>query len=390
MDIHYADRIKNLPPYLFDKIDRLKNEMEKKGADIIDLGVGDPDLPTPAPIIEALTRAAHDPQNHRYPSFRGMQGFREAVSRWYQKRFSLTLDPEREALSVIGSKEGLSHIPVAFVNPNDIVLCPEPAYPVYSIASSFAGGKVYEMPLRAENDFLPDLSHIPDDVARRAVLMFINYPNNPTAASATDDFFSDVVAFAEKNNIVVVHDAAYSELYFTGEKPKSFLETDGAKDVGIEIHSLSKTFNMTGWRVGFAVGNADCIGGFGKAKSNMDSGIFQPIQYAGIYALDHSDDLTPPLRATYGRRRNVLEEALTDAGLSFTSPDATFYFWVGVPKGETSESFTTLLLEKAHIVVTPGSGFGKSGEGFVRLTLCTEEQRLKEAGERITDVMKKR
>jgi len=389
MKVTYADRINELPPYLFEKIDQLKADMQKKGADIIDLGVGDPDLPTPKPIIEILQKEAEDPAHHRYPFTRGMEEFRRSVADWYGRRFEVSLNHENEVVSVIGSKEGISHVPVAFVNPGDVVLVPEPSYPVYAITTKFSGGEVAYMPLLEKNGYLPDLGAIDNDTARRAKLMYFNYPNNPTSAEADEAYFTDVVAFAKKHNIIVVHDAAYTELYFGSEKPMSFLEVDGAKDVGMEIHSLSKSFNMTGWRVGFAVGNREIVGGLGKAKSNMDSGIFQPIQVAGAFALDHADELSVPIRDVYRSRRDVLAAALKKAGLSFEMPSATFYFWVRVPEGYTSGSFAELLLETAHIVATPGSGFGPSGEGYVRLTLCTTEERLAEAGRRIVDAMKK-
>jgi len=388
MKISYADRILNLPPYLFERIDKIKNEMAAQGADIIDLGVGDPDIPTPAPIVEVLAREAARPENHRYPFTVGLSAFRKAVANWYSRRFGVALDPAGEVVSVIGSKEGLSHIPLAFVNPGDTVLVPEPGYPVYAITSAFVGAKVHYMPLTADNDFLPDLSAIPAAVADRAAVMFLNYPNNPTAATAAADYFKDVVAFAAKHNIVVCHDAAYSELYYDNKRPVSFLEIDGAREVGMEIHSLSKTFNMTGWRFGFAVGSQKIVGGLAKVKSNMDSGVFQPIQLAAAYALDHAEELTPPIRAVYEKRRGVLAEALSAAGLHYRMPEASFYFWVKTPKGHTSESFAAELVKKAHIVATPGSGFGPSGEGYVRFTLCAPAERLTEAGERIVEAMK--
>ncbi|MBN2223747.1 MAG: LL-diaminopimelate aminotransferase [Deltaproteobacteria bacterium] len=388
MKMSYADRILELPPYLFERIDRIKNEMAAGGADIIDLGVGDPDIPTPAPIVQELAREAARPENHRYPFTAGLSVFRNAVAGWYSRRFGVTLEPGGEITSVIGSKEGISHVPLAFVNPGDVVLVPEPGYPVYGITSAFVGADVRFMPLTAENNFLPDLGAIPKTVADRAALMFLNYPNNPTAATAGPGYFKEVVAFADKHNIVVCHDAAYTELYFDGKKPVSFLETDGARDVGMEIHSLSKTFNMTGWRIGFAVGKKEIVGGLAKVKSNMDSGIFQPIQLAAAYALDHAEELTPPIRAVYERRRGVLAEALSAAGLEYRMPEASFYFWVKTPKGQTSESFSAMLVQKAHIVATPGSGFGPSGEGYVRFTLCAPEERLTEAGERIVGALK--
>ena len=389
MKVTYADRINELPPYLFEKIDQLKAEMKKKGADIIDLGVGDPDLSTPKPIIEVLQREVERPENHRYPFTRGMEEFRLSVAEWYSRRFGVSVNPDTDVVSVIGSKEGISHVPVAFVNPGDVVLVPEPSYPVYAITTRFSGGDVSYMPLLEKNGYLPDLSSVDDDIAQRARLMYLNYPNNPTSAVADEAYFKDVVSFAKKYNIIVVHDAAYTELFFEADRPTSFLEVNGAMDVGMEIHSLSKTFNMTGWRVGFAVGNHEIVGGLGKVKSNMDSGIFQPIQVAAAFALDHADELSVPIRDIYRSRRDVLASALERAGLQCETPSATFYFWVRVPDGYTSESFTTLMLEKAHIVVTPGSGFGPSGEGYVRLTLCTTEERLAEAGSRIIDAMKK-
>ncbi len=388
MKITYADRILKIPPYLFERIDRVGNEMRAKGADIIDLGVGDPDIPTPAGVVEELAREAAKPENHRYPFTVGLSAFRTAVAGWYSRRFGVRLDPNGEVISVIGSKEGLSHIPLAFVNPGDVVLVPEPGYPVYGITSAFVGAEVHFMPLVAANNFLPDLSAIPKAVADRAALMFLNYPNNPTAGTAAANYFKEVVAFAERHNVVVCHDAAYSEVYFDDKKPRSFLETDGAREVGIEIHSLSKTFNMTGWRIGFAVGKKEIVGGLAKVKSNMDSGVFQPIQLAAAWALDHAEQLTPPIRAVYERRRGVLAEALSAAGLEYRMPEASFYFWVKIPKGTTSESFSAMLIEKAHIVATPGSGFGPSGEGYVRFTLCAPEERLTEAGERIIKAMK--
>ncbi len=388
MKMSYADRILKLPPYLFERIDRVKNETAASGADIIDLGVGDPDIPTPPQVVEVLAREAAKPENHRYPFTAGLASFRASVADWYSRRFGVGLDPKDEVISVIGSKEGLSHIPLAFVNPGDVVLVPEPGYPVYAITSAFVGADVRFMPLLAGNGFLPDLSAIPKETADRAVLMFLNYPNNPTAATAAADYFKEVVAFADRHNIIVCHDAAYTELYFDGKLPASFLETDGARDVGMEIHSLSKTFNMTGWRIGFAVGKKEIVGGLAKVKSNMDSGIFQPIQVAASYALDHAEQLTPPIRAVYEKRRGVLAEALSAAGLEYQMPEASFYFWVKVPKGQNSESFAETLIKKAHIVATPGSGFGPSGEGYIRFTLCAPEERLTEAGERIVEAIK--
>lgn len=299
--IEPASRIKTLPPYLFAAIDDMKKAAIARGADIINLGIGDPDLPTPAPIVERLRQEAGNPAHHQYPSYDGMLRFRQAVADWYQRRFGVSLNPADEVLTLIGSKEGIGHVPLAFVNPGDVVLVPSPGYPVYPVATGFAGGTSYMMPLTKANHFLPDLEAIPADVARKAKLMFLNSPNNPTSVIAGKDFFARVVEFANKHQIIVCHDAAYSEIYYDGQKPASFLEVDGAKDVGVEFHSLSKTFNMTGWRIGFAVGNKQVLAGLGKVKSNLDSGVFQAVQEAGIVGLRDGDDLAAGIRAEIGR-----------------------------------------------------------------------------------------
>ena len=379
-----ADRLKQLPPYLFAELDRKKAEARGRGVDVIDLGVGDPDIPTPDNIIGALAEAAKEPRYHRYPSYTGMNRFRESVARWYKKRAGVDLHPLKEIVSLIGSKEGIAHIPLAFINPGDVALVPSPAYPVYAIATMFAGGTPYEMPLVKENDFLPDLSAIPRDVLSRAKMMFLNYPNNPTAALATLDFFKTVVDFAEKHNIMICHDFAYSEMTFDGYVPPSFLETPGAMDVGIEFHSLSKTYNMTGWRIGWAAGNAEIIGGLGRIKSNIDSGIFEAIQVAGIEALEGNQECLDEMRAIYTERRDILVNGLQKLGIRATSPKATFYVWFEVPSGYNSASFAALLLEKAGIVATPGNGFGAPGEGYVRMALTVSKGRLAEAVDRIS------
>lgn len=384
--ITYAERIRTLPPYLFAAIDEMKRKAIERGMDIINLGVGDPDLPTPAPIVEALQRAAADPRHHQYPSYDGMLSFRTAVANWYARRFGVTLDPATEILTLIGSKEGIGHIPLAFIDPGDMALVPSPGYPVYPVGTSFAGGIPHIMPLLKANGFLPDLSTIPSGIARQAKLMFLNSPNNPTAVVADKDFFARVVEFAQRHQIIVCHDAAYSEIYYDGKRPPSFLEVDGAKEVGIEFHSLSKTFNMTGWRIGFAVGNKDVIAGLGKVKTNIDSGVFQAIQEAGITALELDTQLTEPLRAVYQERRDVLIPGLRKLGLDVTVPEATFYAWIAVPKGFTSASFTAHLIEHAGIVTTPGNGFGDPGEGYIRMTLTTSKERLAEAVERLQKI----
>ena len=379
MQIEKAKRIEQIPPYLFAEIDKKKEEMRQKGMDLIDLGIGDPDLPTPKPIIERLKKAAEDPRNHRYPSYEGMIEFRTAVAKWYERRFRVKLNPKTEVLSLIGSKEGIAHIPLAFVNPGDYVLVPNPGYPVFRVSTLFAGGTPYFLPLRKENGFLPNLSEIPKEIAEKTKLLFINYPNNPTSAVAERPFFEEVVAFAERYQIIVCHDAAYSEIAFDGYKPLSFLEVEGAKEVGIEFHSLSKTFNMTGWRIGFVVGHSEIVAGLGRVKTNIDSGLFQAIQEAGTEALNHLDTPLPEIIKTYERRRDVMVEGLQGIGLEVEKPKATFYLWIQVPRGYTSAQFATLLLEQAGIVATPGNGFGEEGEGYIRMALTVDETRLKEA-----------
>ena len=381
--IEFANRIKTLPPYLFAAIDEMKQKAIARGVDIINLGIGDPDLPTPTPIIERLKQAAADPKNHQYPSYEGLLPFRQAVANWYQRRFGVTLDPQSEVLGLIGSKEGIGHVPLAFVDPGDIVLVPSPGYPVFPVGAIFAGGIPHLMPLLKQNGFLPDLNAVPKDVTKRAKLMFLNSPNNPTSVVAGKDFFDRVVAFALEHQIIVCHDAAYSEIYYDGRRPPSFLEVGGAKDVGIEFHSLSKTFNMTGWRIGFAVGNKRILAGLGKVKSNLDSGIFQAVQEAGITAIQSDDQLTDGLRKLYQERRDVLVPGLKKLGLDVDTPPAAFYVWIAVPKGYTSTAFTAHLLEKAGIVTTPGNGFGAAGEGYIRMTLTTPKERLTEVVERI-------
>jgi len=378
-----ADRLKQLPPYLFKEIDRKKAEIMAKGVDIIDLGVGDPDLPTPNHIIEEMKQAVCDPANHRYPSYSGMNDFKETVAGWYQERFGVDLDPDREVVSLIGSKEGLAHFPLAFIDPGDIALVPTPAYPVYHIATLFAGGESFFMPLLNRNDYLPDLNKIPQSVAERAKILFINYPNNPTAAVADLRFFEEVVAFAQKYQIIVCHDAAYTEMSFDGYRPPSFLEAKGAKEVGVEFHSLSKTFNMTGWRIGFAVGNEQGMEGLGAIKSNIDSGVFQAVQMAGIKALQGDAACVKEMTQVYQERRDIVVQGLRDSGFQVTSPKATFYLWVQVPEGYSSAQLATRLLEEAGVVVTPGNGFGEPGEGYFRIALTQRKERLKEALDRL-------
>ncbi len=382
-----ADRIKDLPPYLFASIDKMKQEATQKGVDIINLGVGDPDLPTPPNIVKRLQTAAEDSRNHQYPSYEGLLTFRQAVSRWYQRRFGVVLEPTSEVLTLIGSKEGIGHFPLAFINPGDVVLIPNPGYPVYHAGTLFAGGVSYFMPLLKENSFLPDLSRIPQGVLKKAKVIFINYPNNPTSATADRSFFEEVVAFAKKQRLIVCHDAAYSEIFFDGQRPPSFLEVKGVKEVGIEFHSLSKTFNMTGWRIGFAVGNPKILAALGKVKSNLDSGVFQAVQEAGIEALGCEDRIFEEIRKTYQERRDLLVPGLKLLGLEVDLPKAAFYVWVSVPRGYNSAKFTALLLSKAGIVTTPGNGFGDFGEGYIRMTLTVKKERLAEALQRMGQII---
>jgi LL-diaminopimelate aminotransferase len=387
ISIEPAERVKDLPPYLFATIDRMKEKAIAKGVDLIDLSIGDPDTPTPKHIVEAMRKAVKNPAHHQYPSYAGMLSFRKAVADWYKKRFHVTLDPKTEVVSLIGSKEGIGHMPLAFVNPGDYVLIPSPGYPVYPTATLFAGGMGYEMPLLEKNGYLPDLQKIPKYVRRKAKLMFINYPNNPTAACADRTFYKELVAFAAENNILICHDAAYSEMYYSKERPLSFLEIPGAKHVGIEFHSLSKTYNMTGWRIGFAVGNRDAVAGLGKIKTNIDSGIFQAVQEAGIAALQTKDAELKKIRKMYQERRDVLYSGLKSLGLELDKPKATFYLWVKCPHRFTSMDFTAHLMNKAGILTTPGNGFGDPGEGYIRFALTVPVKRMKEAVERIGKVL---
>jgi LL-diaminopimelate aminotransferase len=384
--IKKARRINDLPPYLFAEIDRRKREALSRGVDLIDLGIGDPDIPTPSVVVEKLLEGASKPVNHRYPSSSGMPEFREAVANWYQSRFKVKLDPAKEVVSLIGSKEGIGNMAVAFVDPGDLVLVASPCYPVYHIGTAFSGGKNYFLPLKKENHFLPDLDSIPADIAKQAKLLWINYPNNPTAAVADRDFYKKVVDFANKNNVIVCHDAAYTEMGYDGYRPMSFLEVDGAREVGIEFHSLSKTFNMTGWRIGMAVGNPELVGGLAQAKSNLDSGIFQAVQEAGIEALKLGEAIVAPNRQIYQERRDILVDGLHAVGLECEKPKATFYVWVSCPKGLSSAEFTAKLLDEAGVVTTPGNGFGDAGEGYVRFTVCVDKERLREVAERIRRV----
>jgi len=382
MHFEKAERLRKLPPYLFAEIDRKKKEAIRAGRDVINLGIGDPDQPTPKFIIDELARAAYDPRNHQYALCEGLPALREACAGWYARRFGVRLDPETEIWPLIGSKEGIAHLPLALLDPGDAALIPEPGYPPYLSGTIFAGGKPFLVPLKKENYFLPDLEELEKNLPPRAKLLFLNYPNNPTAAVAGLDFYERVVAFARRNNIIVASDAAYTEIYYE-EPPVSFLQAEGAREVGVEFHSLSKTFNMTGWRIGFAVGNREVVAALGQLKSNLDSGIFQAIQEAAIAALNSAEERREDLLRIYRRRRDVLVEGLRGLGWNVEVPKATFYVWSPIPNGIPSAEFAEMLLEKADIVVTPGIGFGPSGEGYIRAALTIDEQRIREAVERI-------
>ena len=389
--MEYSKRIEKIPPYLFAEIDRAIEKKRGEGVDVISLGVGDPDLPTPKNIIDALRKAVQEPENHRYPSYVGMLRFREAVANWYKRRFNVSLNPENEVVTLIGSKEGIGHIPLAFTNPGDINLVPSPAYPVYRIGTILADGIPRDMPLLEENGFKPDLSKISGDDAKKARLMFINYPNAPTTATAEKEFFREVIDFAGDNEIIVCHDNPYSEMAFDGYKAPSFLEIEGAKDVGVEFHSLSKTYNMTGWRIGFVSGNSDVLAGLGKVKENIDSGAFQAVQIAGIEALEGPQDAIAKNMKILQERRDVMVDGLNDIGFEIKKPKATFYLWFKIPSSyKSSVEFSQALLDKTGVVMTPGVGFGEHGEGYARCAITQNKERLQEVIDRIknSDIMK--
>ncbi len=381
----WASRIKKLPPYLFVEIDTLKKQALQQGKDVIDLGVGDPDQPTPAFILQAMARALRDAKNHCYPTNKGLAPFREAIARWYRQRFGVTLDPATEILPLLGSKEGIAHLPLAFVNPGDSVLVPDPGYPPYRTGTVLAGGRPVAVPLLPQNGFLPDLEALQRRRVR-AKLLFLNYPNNPTSAVTDLAFFKELVRFSRKRGIPICHDAAYSELYFGKKRPVSFLQAPGAKTVGIEFHSLSKTFNMTGWRIGWACGNRQMIAALAKVKSNIDSGIFQAVQMAGIKALAQNQSFSGRMRKLYRQRRDLFVRALNKAGCPISAPEATFYLWAPIPKGTSSQAVARKLVKRVGIVATPGIGFGRSGEGFIRFSLSVPSSKLRQAAGRLAQL----
>jgi LL-diaminopimelate aminotransferase len=378
-----AKRIDKLPPYLFAAISRKIAEKRAQGVDVVSFAIGDPDIPTPSHVIDALCQAARDPANHRYPETDGLPDLRRAIARWYEQRFGVSLDPDREVLPLIGSKEGIGHIALCFIDPGDLALVADPGYPVYSVGTMFAGGDCYFMPLTEENDFLPDLEAIPEAVAQRAKLMWINYPNNPTGAVAELDFFERVVRFAQKHDIAVCHDGPYTEVAFDGYRPVSFLQAVGAREVGVEFHSFSKSYNMTGWRIGMVVGNATMIDALMRVKSNLDSGLPQAIQRMAIAAIEGSQHCIAEHNAIYQRRRDRLVEALARMGLGVRPPKASLYIWARLPEGHTSLEFASRLLDDIGVVVTPGIGYGPHGEGYVRLSLTIPDERMEEGLRRL-------
>ena len=378
-----ADRIANLPPYLFAEIDRKVALKRAEGVDVISLGIGDPDRPTPERIVEAMGRAVHVPKNHQYPSYYGSQPYREAASGWMKRRFGVDVDPATETLALIGSKEGIAHVFLAFVDPGDVTLVPGCGYPVYYTGGILCGGETYWMPMNEGNGFLADFESTPKDVLKRAKMMFLSYPNNPTSAIANEEYFDRAIAFARENDLLLIHDNAYSEIGYDGYRAPSLLQRPGAKDVAIELFSTSKAYNMTGWRVAFACGNATAIKALGTVKSNIDSGVFTAVQDAAIEAFSGPQSEIDALCAMYQGRRDLVMGALNKIGIEAATPKATIYIWAKVPSGFTSAEFATHVLDKAGVVVPPGSAYGPDGEGFIRISLTTPDDRLAEAVSRI-------
>jgi LL-diaminopimelate aminotransferase len=381
--MRFAQRLDQVPPYLFAEIERRIEAMRAGGVDVISLGIGDPDLPTPPAVVEALERAVRRPETHQYPSNRGLAAFREAVAGFYAQRFDVEVDPETEVIPVLGGKEAVAHVALACLDPGDVALSPDPGYPPYTSGPVFAGAEVEYLPLRAEHDFMPRLEAIPPGIASRANLLYFNYPNNPTGAVAADGFFERAVAFARGHDLVAIHDSAYTEIAFDGYRPPSFLATPGAKDVGAEIFSLSKGWNMTGWRIGWIAGNAEVVERYRQLKTNLDSGMFDALQLAGAAALTEARDFPREMSELYRRRRDLMIAALREIGIAAEPPRATPYLWIRVPEGHDSASFTELVLEQAAVIVSPGPSFGPSGEGYVRISLTVPDERLAEAAGRI-------
>lgn len=378
-----ADRLKTLPPYVFARLDELKARAREQGLDLIDLGMGNPDGPTPQPVVQAAIAALQDATNHGYPPFEGTAGFRQTITEWYQRRYGVMLNPDSEALPLLGSKEGLTHLALAYVNPGDVVLVPSPAYPAHYRGPLIAGANIYNVVLKPENDWVIDLKDIPDEVAERAKILYFNYPSNPTAATAPREFFEEVVAFARRFNILLVHDLCYAELAFDGYQPTSLLEIPGAIDIGVEFHTMSKTYNMAGWRVGFVVGNRHIVQGLRTLKTNLDYGIFRVLQTAAQTALQLPDVYLHEVQARYRTRRDFLIAGLAELGWNVPKPKATMYLWVPCPPGVSSTDFALFVLQQTGVVVTPGNAFGTGGEGYVRVSLIAECDRLGEALRRL-------
>lgn len=379
-------KLDRIPPYLFAEVDRKIAEKRAEGVDVISFGIGDPDLPTPDHIVKILREESLRGEHHRYPDYYGLDRFREAAAGWLERRFGVTMHPKDEMLSLIGAKEGVAHLALAILDPGDIALVPEPSYPVYETGTILAGAETYHLPLNAANGFLPDLDSVPRKIAKKAKILWINYPNNPTGAVATDEFFRKAIEFAHKNDLLLAHDNAYSEITFDGYVAPSIFEYDGAREVGIEIHSLSKSFNMTGWRIGFACGNADAITALGTIKTNIDSGVFNPIQLAAVEALENGEDDVRHMVDVYKERRDTLVSLFEAIGWKVSAQKGTIFIWMPVPEGFDSVSFSTYVLDRAGLFFTPGTAYGPSGEGFVRLSLTLPDERIHEAVDRLKEV----
>jgi LL-diaminopimelate aminotransferase len=386
--VKFAKRLDLVPPYLFAELERKIDEKRKAGVDVISLGIGDPDLPSPSAVVDEMQRQVARPENHRYPSNRGLEAFRTAVATFYRERFGAEIDPDTEVIPVLGGKEGVAHIALACLEPGDVCLAPEPGYPPYTSGPLFAGADLHYLPLRAENGFTPDFDAIGPDIWQRANLLFLNYPNNPTGAVGPDDLFPRVVELARRHGVIVVHDSSYSEVAFDGYRPPSFLAAPGAKDAGVEIFSLSKGWNLTGWRVGWIAGNAQVVERYRQLKTNLDSGMFDALQLAAVAALTEARDFPREMSDVYRRRRDLMIDALAAIGLNASPPKATPYIWARIPDGYTSASFTELVLEEAAVVVSPGPSFGPSGEGYVRISLTVADERLEEAARRIASSLR--
>ena len=381
--MQFSERMNRVPPYLFVQISRKIAEKKAQGIEVISFGIGDPDIPTPDYVVDALGDASHDPPNHRYPESEGLPEFREGVADWYLRRFGVQLDPEKEVISLIGAKEGIGHVAFCFLDAGDVALVPDPGYPVYAMGTLFAGGESYMLPLTEQNDWLPVLDAIPDDIARKAKLLWLNYPNNPTGAVTDLDYFSKAIEFAKTYDIAVMHDACYTEVAYDGYRPPSFLQADGAMDVGIEFHSLSKSYNMTGWRIGMAVGNAEMIEALLTIKSNLDSGVPQAVQHMAIEAMKRPLESVDDRNAVYQARRDRIVPVLKDMGMKVESPKAGLYIWAGVPEGYTSAEFAEKLLEDTDVLMIPGGNYGAAGEGYVRLSITLQDDLIDKALDRV-------